>query len=281
MASRFPLLLLVVLSELSAQTTQTINIVAVANSADFQPGLPQKGSLASLFVTGLQGGSGIITNSTRPLSNYLNGISVWINFLPAPILSIAFSSGYQQINVQFPWEGQRDPLYVEVFQNGMRAHTENTQVNGWSVFFSDANGYGILQHASDYSLVTPQNPAHPGEYVIAYAINLGPVENQPQTGVPASSSPLSYSTTPGGVCRMSDSIHIGTTTGSPSYVGLAPGTVGVYQVNFQLPSSVGTGDLSLTFVRTLLVNPVGQCLGSGLGSQTSTLTSRSVLLPVT
>src|SRR5580704_5795350 len=35
---------------------QPIQIIALTNSADFQPGLPQKGSLASIFCTGLQGG---------------------------------------------------------------------------------------------------------------------------------------------------------------------------------------------------------------------------------
>jgi uncharacterized protein (TIGR03437 family) len=198
---------------LSAQSTQNIAITAVTNSADFQPGLPQKGSLASIFVTGLQGAPGVITATQYPLSNVLNGISVWINFLPAPILAIAFENGYQQINVQVPWEGQRDPLYVEVFQNVFRAHTENTQATGFSVFFSDANGYGIVQHATDYSAVTAQNPAHPGEYLIAYGINLGPVSNTPASGAQAPSSPLAMSIPPGsrdnGICGQDDSINVG------------------------------------------------------------------------
>ena len=42
-----------------AQTAQTITITAVTNSADFRPGFPQKGSLASIFTTGLQGAPGI------------------------------------------------------------------------------------------------------------------------------------------------------------------------------------------------------------------------------
>jgi hypothetical protein len=45
---------------------QTIQVVAVTNSADFQPGLPQKGSLASIFCTGLQGGPGVFTAPSQP-----------------------------------------------------------------------------------------------------------------------------------------------------------------------------------------------------------------------
>jgi uncharacterized protein (TIGR03437 family) len=268
----------------SAQTPQIITITAVTNSADFQPGLPQKGSLASIFVTGLQGTPGVVTATQYPLSNVLNGISVWINFLPAPILAIAFENGYQQINVQVPWEGPRDPLYVEVFQNGIRAHTENTQATGLRVFFSDANGYGIFLHATDYSLVSAQNPAHPGEVLLAYGINLGPVNNTPSSGAASPSNPLPVSVAPGspetGICGMNDSIKIGTATAAPSYVGLAPGLVGVYQINFQVPASVGVGDLAVAFERTLIVFPFGACHGSGLGNITSTTTSGSVLLPI-
>jgi len=35
-------------------------------------------------------------------------------------------------------------------------------LTGRLLTFSDANGYAIAQHASDYSPVTVQNPAHPG-----------------------------------------------------------------------------------------------------------------------
>jgi uncharacterized protein (TIGR03437 family) len=267
-----------------AQSAQTIAIAAVTNSADFQPGLPQKGSLASVFVTGLEGQPGIVAATQYPLSNVLDEISVWINFLPAPILAVAFEDGYQQINVQVPWEGQRDPLYVEVFQNGIRAHTEDTQTNAFSVFFSDANGYGVFQRASDYALVTSLNPAHAGDYVIAYGINLGPVSNTPASGTPSPANPLAYSVPPGssetGVCSMYDSIRIGTATVLPSYVGLAPGSVGVYQVNFQLPASVAAGNLPVTLVRALTVFPWGECPGDGLGELSSAETSRAVTLPV-
>jgi uncharacterized protein (TIGR03437 family) len=238
----------------------------------------------SIFLTGLQGAPGVITATEYPLSNVLNGISVWINFLPAPTLAIAFENSWQQINVQVPWEGQRDPLYVEVFQNGIRAHTENTQANGFSVFFSDANGHGVVLHATDYSPVTTQSPAHPGEYLIAYGINLGPVSNTPASGTQAPSSPLAISIPPGsranGICGQNDSINVGAASVVPSYVGLAPGFVGVYQINFQLPASVSGGDLTLSFARTLVFYPFGPCPGSGLGDTTGTRTSRGVILPV-
>jgi uncharacterized protein (TIGR03437 family) len=62
-----------------------------------------------------------------------------------------------------------------------------------SVFLADVNGFGIVQHGSNSSFVTPQNPVHPGEYLVAYGINLGPVNNTPPTGTAAPSNPPAVS----------------------------------------------------------------------------------------
>jgi len=119
------LLLLTPLSLLGAD--QPIQIVALTNSADFQPGLPQKGSLASIFCKGLQGVPGIVTAQPQyplPTEIVTGGfsIAVAINFTPAPILAIAFEQGYQQINVQVPWEAPGQPLFVQVFQGSNSAY---------------------------------------------------------------------------------------------------------------------------------------------------------------
>jgi len=258
-----------------AQGTQKINIVAVTNSADFFPGLSQAGSLSSIFVTGLQGPQGIILATRYPLLNELAGVSVWIDSLPAPILAVAFLDGYQQINVQVPWEGRFPPQVVKVAQKGIEAQTRNVLGVFWSVFFSDASGYGIIQHASDYSLVTPQNPAHAGEYLIAYAENLGPVSNQPATGSPSPFNPLAESIPVGNpaclVTNVVNVVQIGSTGVAPSYIGLTPSSVGLYQVNFKVPSSVSTGDLPMSFLHHIS-GPPAVCYMTSF--------SRSVLLPV-
>src|ERR1043166_1497794 len=260
----------------SAQTPQTINIVAVTQSADFSTGLSQPGSLSSIFVTGLQGSQGIIVAMKYPLPNELAGISVWIDSLPAPILAVAFFDGYQQINLQVPWEARFPPKVVKVAQNGIDAQTSDVLgVLGWSVFFADANGYGIVQHALDYSLVTPLIPAHPGEYLITYAGNLGPVSNQPATGSPAPFNPLAESIPvgfPGCIGDVANLVQIGQDVYvAPTYIGLTPGSVGLYQVNFQLPSSVSAGDLPMSFLHHIS-GPPAVCYMTSF--------SRSVLLPV-
>lgn len=272
-------------------TPAAIEIVWVTQSADFQPGLAQPGSLSSIFTTGLQGQPGIIAATKYPLSNKLSGVNVLIDSLPAPILAIGFFDGWQQINVQVPWEAAFANVpqqTVTVAQNGIQAQTSYTGTNSaqLSVFFSDANGYGIVQHASDYSLVTPQNPAHPGETLTAYAENLGPVDNQPATGEPSPFDPLAGSYTPetaGCLVRIPQLTF--NPTSSPqsysapySYSVMTPGLVGVYQLNFALPSSMPSGDIPMTLSRyasetSAVFFPLGGCFGFDF-------TRRSVLLPI-
>ncbi|MCU1276217.1 MAG: Glucose/sorbosone dehydrogenase-like protein [Bryobacterales bacterium] len=257
-----------------------IQIAAVTNSADFQPGLPQTGSLASIFCTGLQGPPGIITANSRPLPYDLAGVSVWINSVPAPILAVAFENGYQQINVQVPWELQRDPFSVDVLQNGGKAHTENAAAGQeWSIFFSDATGHAIVQHAADYSLVTTQNPAHADEYLIAYATNLGPVANTPPTGYRVPLSPLSPLLTPQGCPNypFQQVISIGNVVAPITWVGLTPESIGIYQINFQVPPSI-SGDVPMRFEQSYWTQPFGDCSTSG-GPRPVDKKSRSVLVP--
>jgi uncharacterized protein (TIGR03437 family) len=194
-------------------------------------------------------------------------VGVWINFMPAPILAIAFQNGYQQINIQIPWEGARDPLYVEVFQGSNRARLESAYTNngfhpatGWSVFLTDPSGHANLRHASDYSLVTQNNPAHAGEDVIAYGINLGPVKNTPRSGYHAPGLSAAFDPSAIGieVCAGYDTIMIGNTPVQPTYDGLAAGLTGVYQVNFRVPPGL-FGELPLAIQRTLVVFPLGAC----------------------
>jgi uncharacterized protein (TIGR03437 family) len=282
---------LAVIPVVSVAQTQNISIAAVTDSVAFQPGLPQKGSPASIFVTGLEGSPGIIAATEYPLPKVLDGINVWINSVPAPIFAIAFENGYQQINVQVPWEVQGDPTNVAVFQNGIEAQVEvaytgTTFTSPLSVFFADVNGFGIVQHVSDYSLVTPQNPAHAGEYLVAYGINLGPVSNTPASGTPPPFNPLAIVTPVFPLCAIDDTISwggpdSGASAQSPAlFVGLTPGTVGVYQVNFQVPASLPAGNLSIGFGRVLSETEYTSCPGPGSSTILLTQQSRTVLLPV-
>jgi uncharacterized protein (TIGR03437 family) len=182
-------------------------------------------------------------------------------------------------------------MNVAVFQNGIEAQTAVAYTGSLitspiSMFFADVNGFGIVQHASDYSLVTPQNPAHAGEYLVAYGINLGPVSNTPASGTPAPFNPLAIVTPIFPACSIGDSIVWGNQNQAPLgqspalFVGLTPGTVGVYQVNFQVPESLTAGNVPISFVRDWSETEYTSCPGPGSFTILITQESRTVLLPV-
>jgi uncharacterized protein (TIGR03437 family) len=56
------------------------------------------------------------------------------------------------------------------------------------IFF--VNGVPAVTHASDFSLVTAANPAHPGEYLAVFCSGLGPVNSAVPAGQPAPFAPL-------------------------------------------------------------------------------------------
>jgi hypothetical protein len=138
-------------------------------------------------------------------------------------------------------------------------------------FFADANGYVIAQHASDYSLVTPQNPAHPGESIVAYADDVFPVWPPPTIGIPTPDQPLFQQTdglfVSGYLYLQPYPTAVNLGGGGPgmpiimgyppstqplqtTFMGMAPGMVGVQQINFVAPTNEPAGTILPLFFDT-------------------------------
>jgi uncharacterized protein (TIGR03437 family) len=229
--------------------TAQIQVLAVTDSATFTPGLPYYGSLASVFCTGLTGIDGIQSAKQYPLPYEIAGVSVTVSGTGAPLLAVVDFGTYQQINIQVP--GFQAPQIIEVAQFGQTGQMQWQFPAMWGVFFTDASGYAIVQHA-DYSLVTLDHPAQPGEVLIAYGTNLAPfvdVINAPKIGFPAQAAPLPSLPTsvsyPGFNAVLQ--IAVNGKVASLSYLGLTPGSVGVFQANFQVPTDIPDGDAILNF----------------------------------
>lgn len=263
-----------------------IQVLGVTSSANFAQGLTQAGSLASVFCTGLQNISGLVVAQGYPLPRILAGVTVRVNGTDASILAIAniATGSYQQINVQIPWEA-KPPLAFDVSQQSATAHFTPSVYDGWGVFFVDSSGYAIAQHASDYRPVTQSDPAKSGEWLVVYATNLGPVQNQPADGYPADPNVLApivpddspYLDYYGLVVGSSGSYQA--THIQSNYVGMAPGLI-IGQVNLLVPdSSQLSGDLVFQLIK------VYNCgffftLGCGRGF-TTIAASMPAIIPVT
>jgi len=160
--------------------------------------------------------------------------SVVIGGLEAPLFFV--SPG--QINAQIPNELVQGNSYdVVVIANSAVTTPQPVQLNlrapGVARF---ADGHVIAQH-SDFSLVTAQSPAKPGEYLIIYLGGLGPGDQTVTSGSTSPSSPLD---------AVPDvTITVAGQSATVFFSGLTPGLVGLYQVNFQVPQNVSSGDLML------------------------------------
>jgi len=83
-------------------------------------------------------------------------------------------------------------------------------------------------------LISATNPTTAGAGVLIYCTGLGEVTNQPATGSPGPSDPLAWTTT-------TPTVTIGGVPADVQFSGLAPGYVGLYQVNVPVPAGLATG----------------------------------------
>ena len=221
----------------------TYSAASITNGASFVAGVTS-GGIVTIFGTGLTTDvTGIVLAEQLPLPTQLRGTSVTLSGIAAPLFAIANVDGQEQINLQVPYEltGQATATVV-VDNNGMSS--DPVEVNilpAQPGVFTVDGSTGAILHASDFRLVSPADPAAPGEAVLIYATGLGPVSPAPPTGAPASASPLSLTS-------ITPVVTVGGMVADVLFSGLAPGFVGLYQVNIAVPLSAPSGNLDVVIL---------------------------------
>ena len=193
--------------------TPAINSGGIVNAATFQAPLVP-GSLASVFGVNLAGASTPATAFPAPA--ILGGGQI-LNDTGTAVPILYASPG--QMNIQIPWEGAASLKSVVGFLSSSAEPI--TLAPAAPVIFTP----GIL----------PARPVHPGEYISIFCTGLGAVTNQPPTGAATPSSPLATTVA-------TATVRIGAIDVAPSFSGLAPGFVGLYQVNVQIPANAPIGN---------------------------------------
>ena len=232
-----------------------------AGYTEFRPNiLVAPGQVVTLFVSGIAGSfPQPLRSTTTPWPTMLGGISILLKqgFAPqtvaVPILAVQqFSSCvsnllscgvFTAISIQIPFE--LGPLATGTLPpNGaILIVSEHGNTEGVVQIFSVYDNIHTLNvtHA-DGTLVSRSNPAKESEVLVMYAYGLGrtvpPVNTGEATPVAA---PVESGTILVGFDFKSNAAptRVVSTDGTatrPLFAGLTPGFVGLYQINFRLPS---------------------------------------------
>jgi uncharacterized protein (TIGR03437 family) len=227
----------------SAPRLQAPGDVAIVNSASFLPGI-SPGGLSTIFGHNLTDVIGVLVATSNPLPVEFAHVSVLINGVYAPIYTIAYANGEDQISVQVPYSTRTGygAARVEVLDYGQTVAVIQTDSydEDPGIFVYQGN-YALALRFPDYSLVGPSNRAVRGDILVLFTTGLGRLSQALNDGYAAPSNPLAYSLDPfqvyvaGQICQV-------------SFSGLTPGFVGLYQINLQLPANLPPGDLNIQIV---------------------------------
>jgi large repetitive protein len=208
-----------------------------------EPGAPiAPGTIVQIYGSNLAAQT--TSASTIPLPTSLNQTSVIIGGLMAPLYFV--SAG--QINAQVPFElTAGNPYQVIVDANGALSTPNPIQLTNDAPGIAQfAAGQIIAQHLSNNDLVTETAPAAPGETIVFYVAGMGLTNPAVASGTASPSSNLPV---------LLDTPTL-TLNGAPVpaaniiFAGLTPTLVGLYQVDFTVPSSAPNGDLPLVLTQT-------------------------------
>ena len=222
----------------------SLTALGFVNGASFRQGWVP-GSTGTIFGVGLMEGiSGVVEAGQIPFPTILRGVRVIVNGVSAPILSIANVNGQEQISIQVPFGIPAPGLTTVIIENN-GSRTTVTGVVMFAVqpgiFEFSANGVRVaaLLHAN-FELVTPANPARPGEIVLLFLTGLGLTDPAVGTNV------LGPATLAASVVQP----IVGIDDGGVEVLGsfYAPGLLTVFQINLRISNNARSGNRKLSVI---------------------------------
>ena len=192
------------------------------------------GTIVEIYGSNFAGG--IAQTLGEPLTTTLGGTSVLIGGIAAPLFYVS----PEQINAQLPFALLPGNLYQVQVNNGGALSTPNSievapHTPGIAALES---GQVIAQSYPNYSLVTEAAPAKPGQYVTIYLVGLGATDPPVAAGASSPADGLAHP-------LIAPTLNLNGNTVPIEFAGLTPGSVGLYQINFQVPADTPDGDLTL------------------------------------
>jgi uncharacterized protein (TIGR03437 family) len=211
----------------SLANNSTVNAASLA-----QTGIAP-GTIVSISGANFAGSN--LNASSMPLPTVLGDTSVTFNGVAAPLFFVSTGQIYAQAPFDLP-AGSGASIQVRRGSALSTVRTANVAAVSPGIFIVDqASNAGAILHA-DYSLVGSSSPARPGEYLLIYCTGLGAV------GIPVKSGDSAPSVPPLAQTINLPAVSIAGLPATNVTSWLAPGFVGLYQINAQAPAGLPTGN---------------------------------------
>ena len=209
------------------------SISSIVNAANLNSQVAP-GSLISVFGNNLNPTT--VATSQIPLPTAIGQSCLTANGLAIPMLFVS----PQQINAQLPpYLAGSVTLTLYTPGGSSDDYFLSLQSVAPAVFLSGTagplTGIPTVVKASNQQLVTPSNPIRGNDWIVIYATGLGVTSPAVAAGLPAPYAPPALAVVP-------PAVSLGGVPLDVSYAGLAPGEVGVYQINVQAPGKPPEGD---------------------------------------
>ena len=221
----------------------------VLNSANLRSGAVAPGQVTSIAGSALGPSTPVLTGAGA-WPTTLGGVRVTVNGVDVPI---RFASS-TRLDVQMPFNLGTGMANIQVFNGSTSSSVVSVPIATtfpglFSVQYSGAGQAKAMN--PDGTLNSAQNPAPAGSWVVVWGVGLGAVNPAVTAGQVAPSSPLSWVTN-------TLAASIGGIPAPVTFAGLAPGAVGLYQVNLTVPSGLSPG------AHEVIVSNAGNASQNGL-----------------
>jgi uncharacterized protein (TIGR03437 family) len=207
---------------------------AIVNAATNQAGPVAPNTLVSIYGTGLCMASRAVSpedlsGSVLPTVLPGTGCRVIFGGIPANI----YYASPTQINFLVPSNLLATTFDVRVTMNALNGPAVRLQLAETAPGLFQLDPEFAVATRPDGSVITPENPAQPGDVIVLYATGLGPTSPRAEAGQVATTA--ARVTTPNFRLLLNG---IDVERERAFYVGLTPGFAGLYQINLNLPMNV-------------------------------------------
>ena len=207
-------------------------ITGVVNAADMSPSVAP-GALMSIFGANMSPVN--VATIEMPLPTALGDSCLTVNGLPVPLIFMSPT----QINAQMPFQAVGNVTLIVRTPGGVSDNYNLViQPTAPGVFRSSVQGDNSLIptviRAENQTIATTSIPVHRGDTLSIYLTGMGQTAPPVEAGLASPANPLAVVVAPATVTLGGVALQV-------AYAGLAPGPVGVYQINVVVPRNVPTG----------------------------------------